>query len=417
MKPEKLSVVQTRQSNQALWLRNPNQRYDLEPEDDVFEALDKRQQGKVRVSVASLGNAVKILDMDSRWNGAIYYDLFVRKSFVHGIERTDEIEGEIGLWLSDVYSVSLPTIKVHEAVSIVAMRHQGHPVREYLNGLKWDGEARIELVPAVILGCEDTPLAREMFRRFMISAVARVMHPGEKVDTCLILVGEQGARKSTFLAELCGRKWFSDTPATPGSKDAMEQLSGVWIYEMAELSTTRRAENQAVKAFISAPVDTYRPPYGRCVVTYPRQCVIVGTTNDQEFLSDPTGSRRYWPLRVKMVDLDKMKEWRDQLWAEAVLWWKQGERWWLAADSEKALVEDSEQHQLSDVWADDVTSFCLGKTEVTTKEVLVQGLGLEIERCGRPEDMRVSSVMKSLGYSLERRYKGQGKRVRVWVKP
>src|SRR5262249_24412629 len=154
--------------------------------------------------------------------------------------------------------------------------------------------------------------------RTMIAAVARAMKPGAKHDVMPILVGPQGIFKSTFWRTLASDPWFSDSRFVVGHRDAYLVLRGRWFVEMPELDALRRARDaEEIKAFLSSPVDRYRDPYGRTMADNPRTAIIVGTTNDDGFLSDPTGNRRFWPMRVGKIDVDWVAAHRDQLWAEA----------------------------------------------------------------------------------------------------
>lgn len=398
------------------WLTGIYDREKAETEPLVIDQLDMRPEKNEWVPTNSLRNVVTVFDLDTRWRLAVRWDECKRIITVHGEDVSDEIETEMALWLSEVYSIVVPTTRVHEAVGTVAHRHPSHPIREWLNSLTWDGEPRCDMFPVWCLGAVDTQLTRELFRRWMISAVARVMQPGCKVDTCLILVGKQGAKKSTALAELTGRQWFSDTPVPMGSKDAYEQLAGVWVYELAELDSVRRAEASAVKAFISAPVDKYRPSYGRNSVSFPRQCVFVGSTNEEEFLSDPTGSRRFWPLAVGMIDLDRVKAERDQLWAEAVTWWRQGEPWWLEHASEAELSEASDRYRHSDSWDEVLSEFLVGKVQVTVAEILEEGLKIKVGDMKRADEMRVAQFLVRIGWERSR-IRRKGARISLWTKP
>lgn len=385
------------------------------PDPLVYEQLDRYKKNDVEYISPSLRNIALILDFDPRWASKIEFDEFHRKVLVHGASCEDSDETEINLWLVDHYDLNVPTLKVHEALVAIAKRHAFHPVRSYLESLSWDGRPRLEHFPFTYLGTPYSPIVSELFYRWAVSAVARIMRPGCKVDTCLILVGEQGTKKSSAFAELATRPWFSDTPVNLGSKDAFEQLAGVWIYELAELDSVRRAETSATKAFISAPVDHYRPSYGRCVITVERQCVFVGSTNEQEFLSDPTGSRRFWPVRTSITGpilLERIAQDRDQLWAEAVCLYNSAVPWWLDVASERELAALSETYQQHESWDDPVRTWLQGRYNVTVFDILTGALEIEKGRINRADQMRVASILRRLAWTKERRGTGVN---RSWI--
>ena len=234
---------------------------------------------------------------------------------------------------------------------MVARDIMHHPVRERLNGLKWDGTARLDswltdylgVEPATGYDAEKSQAHRytsEVGLRWLISAVARVYQPGCKADHCLILEGPQGVGKSTAAATLALEDaWFADEIADLGTKDSAQDLRGKWIIELGELSALKRGEIERVKAFMSRKVDHYRPSYGRRSQDFPRQCVFIGITNADAYLGDETGGRRFWPVKVGKIDLEKLKADREQLWAEAVAAYRAGEKWWLDKATEALARE------------------------------------------------------------------------------
>ncbi len=297
----------------------------------------------------------------------------------------------------------------------VAREQPYHPVRDYLEGLVWNGQERLSLLPGM-LGAPASPLVTAMLREFMISAVARALAPGCKVDTALILVGRQGAYKSGFFRALAG-SWFSDTPMTIGDKDSLLVLCSAWIHEWAELESVQRAARSAsVKAFLSSSEDLVRAPYERAPRRYPRACVIVGSTNDEQFLTDPTGGRRYWVVPVsQQIDLAAITTDRDQLWAEAVHAYRAGEPWWLSASDERALRLAQKKHEVEDPWAEDILRFAAAQPDgVTTARVLNEIRVLPAQQT-KASAMRVAAVLTAAGYRRTRgRVSGVGGR-RPWV--
>lgn len=304
---------------------------------------------------------------------------------------------------------------IHQAVLQVAHERPFHPVRSYLLGLEWDGEARLQDL-ATLISAECTPLNRAMLRKFMISAVARAIKPGCKVDTVLILVGAQGIGKSTFFRVL-GGPFFSDTAITPGDKDSLLALHSAWIFEWAELESYQRARSAtSVKAFISSGEDLFRPPYARATGRFPRSCIIVGSTNDDTFLTDPTGGRRYWVLRAGRVDVETVQAERDQLWAEAVNRFLEGEAWHLTPEEEAQLREVQVEHEVEDSWESSVLDFASARPAgVTTKEIL-ENLGKPVAMQTRADTMRVGAVLTRAGFTKLRCSVGTD-RPRLYVRP
>lgn len=250
---------------------------------------------------------------------------------------------------------------VLDAVDACASDQAYHPVRDYLNSLTWDGVPRLDTMLIDYMGAEDTPYTRAVTRKSFTAAVARVMTPGVKYDTMLVLVGGQGRYKSTLLAKM-GGDWFSDSLRTFGDKDAMETVQGTWINEVAEMQALAKAEINAVKMFLSKQSDYYRAAYGRYASDRPRQCVFFGTSNTRDCLIDTTGNRRFWPVdidqreRTKEPSEDLTRE-RDQLWAEAMHYWKQGEKLYLSRDIEEAARGVQEDHREQHPWEGIIADF------------------------------------------------------------
>ena len=237
---------------------------------------------------------------------------------------------------------------ISDAVAIITKENTYHPIKEYLDKLEWDGIPRIETALIDYLGTEDTAYTREISRKWLTAAVARIRRPGVKFDYMLILVGVQGIGKSQFFTRLARKQeWFSDSMSQfDNSKDSMEQLGGKWIIELGELSALKKYEVEHVKVFLSKQEDSYRPAYGRRQEIYPRQCVFAGTTNREDFLQDATGARRFWPVKVN----NAAKMWKeltpdivDQLWAEADISFSLGEDIYL---SKEADTLSKEQHEV-----------------------------------------------------------------------
>jgi predicted P-loop ATPase len=255
-------------------------------------------------------------------------------------------------YIESVYGIT-GTLKVEDAMVLETERQLFHPIKDYFSKLTWDGEKRVETLLVDYFGVDDTAYHREAITKMLTGAVARVFRPGVKFDLVLTLVGGQGLGKSTFVKKL-GLEWFSDTFMTVHGKEALEQIQGAWIIEIAELSGMRKADVEAVKHFISKQVDTFRPAYARTSETYPRQCVFFGTTNKEDFLRDPSGNRRFMPVRLndvftsKDVFSDLTLEEVNQIWAEAFELYKKGEPLYLSTEAELLARESQKEHSEED---------------------------------------------------------------------
>jgi predicted P-loop ATPase len=287
-----------------------------------------------------------------------------------------------------------------DGVEAVAAESKYHPVRDWLEGLAWDGQPRVRTWLTYYLGVEDGDYSQAVGARWLISAVARVMRPGCKADHCLVLEGDQGRGKSSALRILVGDDWFTDELADLGSKDAAMQTRGVWVVELAELEHLSRGEVGRIKAFLTRTVDRYRPPYGRRLVMAPRECVFAGTVNDRQYLKDETGNRRFWPVRVgQSIDLAALRHDREQIWAEAVQLWRDGVRWWLEGRSLVELAREEQEGRASvDPWGDKVADHVADKGEVTVASILTEGVGKRLGECTRADEMRIAKIMQQLGW-------------------
>jgi hypothetical protein len=307
---------------------------------------------------------------------------------------------------------------IHEAVSVIAAEQPINPLTAYLESLVWDGRPRIRTWMRDYCEAQaEEPYLSDISEKFLISMVARAFRPGCKLDTVLILVGEQGAGKSTTLSTLAGREdWFSDTGINFREKDAALQLRGKWIYELSELVGAYKSDTENIKQFISSRVDKIRPPYGRRVTKYPRHGVLAGSTNRSEFLNDTTGNRRFWPVEVGHCDTDGLAAVRDQLFAEAIEAWRWGAVPYLTDAAVIAQAnEATKARQLDDPWVDEIRAR-LGETfaDGTTLGDFLAGdfrVGDLLRRLGEPatdrrKQMEICEALRQMGY--EKRHSRYG---------
>ena len=322
-------------------------------------------------------------------------------------------------WLQ-LRGVNVAPLVVGRAVGAVAREYRIHPVRDWLDHLRWDGTPRIETWTSTYLGAAPTAFHHTVGALWLISAVARIFRPGVKADHMLILEGPQGARKSTAIKVLAGEVWFTDELPELGSKDAAIHMQGVWIVEIAELDAIGRAEVSRIKAFLTRTTDRFRPPYGRYTVEVPRQCVFAGTVNPDTYLRDETGNRRFWPLRCGSIDIAALARDREQLWAETVHRFREGAIWWIEdpAILAEATAAQEARYQ-ADAWDARIDRWLTHDTRSVNRG----HAGWEDwqnEECERPEPIRDVSVGEilegALGIEPAKWTKGDQMRVGAWLK-
>lgn len=306
-------------------------------------ALKYDDNGRVK---PTLDNMLKILVHDQALSGRIAFDRFASSYVAKGALPwnmqpgtrlwTDADDAGLRWYLENKYDVT-GRDKVQDAMIMCAEQNGFNEVLDYLNLLKWDGVPRLDTLFIDYLGAEDNIYTRAVARKSFTAAVARAFEPGCKYDTMPILIGRQGAGKSTLIRTM-GKKWYADGLSTFEGKEAAENIQGKWIIEAGEMAGYTKAEENASKQFLSRQVDVFRQAYGRRTQEYPRRCVFFGSTNQYEFLKDITGNRRFWP-----IDLESQKPTKsvhnnlpgevDQIWAEAVVRYRGGE---------SLIIEDNE---------------------------------------------------------------------------
>jgi predicted P-loop ATPase len=311
-------------------------------------------------------------------------------------------------WLQHQGVPKITKDTTHQGVDLRAQEQAFHPVRDYLDGLKWDGRPRLDRWLTYYLGAEPSTYLSAIGRLFLIAMAARIFEPGCKSDYMIVLEGEQGSGKSSACRILAG-EWFSDSlPDIMHDKDVAQHIRGKWLIEIAELSATSRAEAEALKAFVSRPVERYRPSYGRKEVIEPRQCLFIGTTNKLTYLRDETGARRFWPVKVGKIDADALAHDRDQLFAEAVALFRAGERWWPddAFEREHIRPEQDARYE-SDPWEEAISSHVSSLSRVRVADIAREVFFLEGAKVGTAEQRRITNVLISLGWRRGKDWQGR----------
>lgn len=334
-------------------IKNDDNEDDIEP--DMSWTSKLKCSEKTGAILPTRANYILILENDPAFKGTFGMDEFSRRITIK--KKTDWHYDKTSRYLTDDDGCAIREIiesyygidsrvRFDDAITVAANHNRFHTVKDWLNGLKWDGVKRMDNLFIDYLGAENNEYVKAVTRKMLIAAVARVYKPGIKYDSMVVLEGPQGLGKSYILKKL-GGAWFSDSLSAIQGKEGYEQLRGVWIVEMAELATMRKSEVESIKLFLSKQIDTYRVAYGRTLTDFPRQCIFVGTTNENSFLRDRTGNRRFLPIRCGVSDADKslwgasIDEEIQQVWAEAVNAFKSGEK--LILENELAEVAKQEQ--------------------------------------------------------------------------
>ena len=391
----------------------------------LMARLSTTEEGTVKNTYA---NIVTILKGDPRYTT-------LRCSTLGNVVELDgkEVEEAPGTaalceWLRDSYGMDASEVSAKSALYAVAQGRMYSPVVEYLESVR--GKGRGDSVGRLLregLGITaPTAMQAAMLGRFLISAVARAKAPGCKVDTALILVGEQGAFKSTLFKALFGQ-WFGDSPIPIGTKDAPINMARVWGYEASEMDDlAKRRSVESVKQFLGSASDLYRPPFARTAILAPRHTVMCGSVNPEggtggtaAFLTDSSGSRRFWIITVPanwIIPKAKIEAMRDEVWADALADYEAGERWWFNRDEDKEREEDAQQYQVEDVWCSALSEWIdgvLGGAENFTTSDALGALGIDVGRRTAKDATRARSVLVRLGW-VEKASPAGFRGLRVW---
>ncbi len=377
--------------------------------------LDVDKKGNV---LHTIQNVITIMTNDAKLIGTMGYDDFEKREIAlrnlpwriaDSWTRylTDNDSANLRNYLERFYGIT-SVGKIDDGEKIGIMINKSNPVKDYLSGLVWDGKNRLEDCLSVYLGAEDTEYVRAVTRKTFTAAVARIFEPGIKFDNVLTLLGSQGIGKSTFI-QIMGGKWFSDSfgDVENGNK-AVEQLQGVWLMEIGELAGLKKASVEAIKHFISKREDRYRVAYGKRVELFPRQCIFIGTTNTWDFLTDPTGNRRFWVIAleaaraVKSVWNDLPGE-RDQIWAEAVESYLLGEDLFLEPSLEDVARQVQTNHVESDEWTLPIAAWLeqpddegKQRTRVCALDIWIEVIGGQVKDVNSYNTKRIHNILRQL---------------------
>lgn len=313
---------------------------------------------KTRSIASKLTNLMVILTNDPRLSGLLSLNEFAQRielskspPWDNGGSNvlTDDDMMKLRVYLAESYDVEFSRDNLYTAVTAIASSNKYHPIKQMIESVKWDGFSRAETIFIDYLGAEDNQYTRAVAKTWLTGAVKRIYQPACKFELVPVLQGKQGRGKST-LAKVLGGEWFTDGLKDMQSKDARDFLRGAWIIELSELSAMRKTEIEEIKAFISTTVDRYRPAYARLTQEFPRTAVFIATTNDNGYLKDLTGSRRFAPIVIdesmRSSDVFNVEnESIQQIWAEAYDWYKKNQPVYLSKEIEKMADVYREQAQ------------------------------------------------------------------------
>lgn len=309
--------------------------------------------------------------------------------------------------------------KIRRVLNVVIKSASRHPAREYFTSLKWDGVKRLDGWLAKYCGAtyDDPEYLRAVGSKWLIAAVARVFQPGCKFDHILILEGAQNAGKSRLLKELAtirDRAYFDDTISVKdlGNPATVPKLQGVLIIEFAELSGIRVKDVNELKQAITITSDRIVQKWSNEATYFPRQFVFAGSTNNSQYLVDPTGNRRFWPVKTKKIDIESLQRDKEQIWAEAVVRYEAGEKLYLEGKLYKAAQIEQEKRRTSDPWLEPLEQSTEGKKFISTEEIWLLLVSEKSKQTHHMQE-RIAGVMTALGFE---RGTGRdlGKQCRGW---
>ena len=367
--------------------------------------------------VVNLAVIKRVLKSHPEWAGKIWSDSFLKRILTSRSEQnppewTDINDSDALIWLQE--SFGLPNAKIEDvrrAVPVIAHENQTNCLQEWLSSLNWDTQPRLSHLLSTGFGAEVSEYHSRVGECWLISMIARAMKPGCKVDTLPVFEGEQGAYKSSGLGIL-GGELFTECHEQITSKDFYSVLAGRWLVEISEMHSFSKAEVNRIKGIISNQSDRYRVPYDRYSSDHPRQSVFAGTTNRDDWHNDDTGGRRFWPVACGVVNLQWLQENREQLFAEAVVRYQNGESWWdVPTDEHRRKIDDRRQE---DPWTDAVLTYMEDHAPCSMAAILQSGVGRQTESQTSGDQRRCASILKQYGY--EKYYDNSDGKRRKWRK-
>jgi hypothetical protein len=393
-------------------------------------------------------NGYTLLKYHPKLRGSIRFNLYSKMIEVHGgalaaeaptrrlaamitaMRDVDAIVTAAQDWIYREHDCKIPHQDLGRRLVAVAMENAFDPIQNYLRALEWDGVPRLhDWLSVYTAATEEEPgYVEEVSMRWMLAAVARAMEPGSKTDLVLIFEGNQGLQKSSAF-EVLGGPFYADAAIALGDKDSKMLASSAWIVELPEMASFKRSQQNALKAFFSGRDDTFRPPYGHSIVRVPRRAIFVSTTNDDEYLNDPTGNRRYLPVYCTSINLAQLLADRDMLWAEAFALYIESEscgacarstdtvwgqrarcarhRWWLSKEMEAVAARVCRRREREPIEMDAVQVWFASvppekRLANFTRHDVIAGLGWSTEHISHSKVTKLGQAMVRAGFRKNR---------------
>jgi predicted P-loop ATPase len=355
------------------------------------------------IPIPNLDNGLRILEKDPSLKGKIWWDEFHKKTFcmLDSDSPKEWSDAETLLMVAD-FQRRLGISKfskemAEQAVYVYAHQNIRNEPKDWMDTLVWDGEDRLTRFFQTYFGSKEGVYYDALGKNFWLSMVARIYNPGSKVDNMVVLQGEQGTFKTMALG-IIGGSWYVSLTKSVESDDFYEAFQGKMIAEIAELEAFSRAETTKIKSMLTTQSDRYRRKYGRHAEEHPRQCVFVGTTNDDHFLRDTTGARRFWPVRITLIDIPKLREDRSQLFAEAVHRLNAGETWYQMPKEE--TEREQEDRRVFDEWEGPIQLYCKNRytpNGIKTSDCASDCLNIPLERLDQRIQNRIGVILRKIG--------------------
>lgn len=384
-------------------------------------------------------NTIIVLGNDDELSGLLAYDEFAYRAMVtrppplpylganlapgpYPRPLNDSDVTLIQSYVQRTYDMRIGLSIAQQATEAAAEQRRYHPVRDWLAGLRWDRKPRLDTWLHTAFGTPNDGYHRAVAVKFLVAAVRRVRQPGCKYDSMPVMEGLQEIGKSTSCRALFGAQWFSDEMPDMRSREAPISMLGVWGVEVAELGAILRTELEVVKAFLTRQVDRYREVHGRRYVERPRQGMLIGTTNETDYLRDTTGNRRFWPFYCYKAEPGWIEDHREQLWAEAVSYDDEKEVLWL----DDGHVRESAQRMQAERVEEDAWTLAIRAhvydgmngplTSVRLPDLMRNALGLASDKQNRSAQMRLAAILRSEGWTVRVVWQ-DNRSTRIWTPP